>query len=146
MKKEENIPESLETKKLRPRAWEGLTHGGKWGEVVGVVMRRRWQQLGFGKECGLWSVWSERLRLERLEIESRENGDWDWEWDSDLWESEILRTVRSLRWDWRLRAWGFACETVEDWFPFQIFNFSCSELLLVIWFLLLRVSLDECSS
>ena len=40
-----------------------LTHGGKGGEAVSVVMRRRWQQLGFG----LWKVWSEELRLETRE-------------------------------------------------------------------------------
>ena len=75
------------------RRLNGLTHGGKWGEAMRVVMRWRQQQLGFG----LWKVWTEGLKLKTRET-------WDWECDFDLWESEILRTGRSLRWDWRVKT------------------------------------------
>ena len=110
-----------------------------------VVMRQRRQQLRFGKECGLWRVWSEGLRLERLEIECRENGDWDWEWDFDLWKSEILRTMSKMGLKTKACMWN--CGRLISISNLAVLNFWWFDLCFAdLIFAFACKTLDACSS
>ena len=105
-------------------------------------------------DCGRYGVKSVKgwdLRLERLEIGSRENGDfWDWEWDFDLIlrsenKSEMrLNSSKTEACVWILwnSIWdgiSISILTVLSFYLLLIWS-----LLLLIWFLLLQRRLWRC--
>ena len=132
---------SVNMRSLNPWWTERRSH--ECGDEEAAATARVW--IVEGMEWSQLRVETWDLRLERLEIGSRENGDfWDWEWDFDL----ILRSenrskmgLNSLKTEacvWILwnSVWDEISISILAVLSFYLLLIW--SLLLLIWFLLLQ--------